>query len=137
MRYQPPTLIDGSQSFLRSMSDRIVIPEILDHLPPDDPEARRSRRDLRRINIFMGNERWVLATARRFPEAAAEGITELGAGDGDLTRGLARLHPETTVTALDLAPPPPALPSNVVWNQGDLFRSPDRASSGMAGCRRV
>jgi hypothetical protein len=110
---------------------RVVLPEILDHLPADDPEARRSRRDLRRINFFMGNERWVLATARRFPEAAAIGITELGAGDGHLTRTLARLHPQTKVTALDLAPPPEDLPDNVVWRQGDLFHSPAPPQGGI------
>jgi trans-aconitate methyltransferase len=113
------------------VSTRVVIPELLDHLPADDPEARRSRRDLRRINFFMGNERWVLAAARRFPEAAALGITELGAGDGDLTRELALRHPGTTITALDLAPPPPDLPENVMWEQGDLFRSPIPPQGGI------
>jgi len=29
---------------------RLLVPEILDHLPPDDPRAQRSRRDLARIN---------------------------------------------------------------------------------------
>jgi hypothetical protein len=29
--------------------------EILDHLAADDPRARQSRRDLRKINAFMGH----------------------------------------------------------------------------------
>jgi hypothetical protein len=40
--------------------ERVVKPEILDDLPMDDPSARASRADLRRINFLMGNERWIL-----------------------------------------------------------------------------
>ncbi len=112
-------------------SVRVVVPEILDHLPADDPEALRSRRDLRRINFFMGNERWVLKTARRFPDAAAKGITEIGSGDGHLTRKLARGFPASTITALDLAPPPAGLPENIHWRQGDLFASPVPPTGGI------
>lgn len=113
------------------MPARVVIPEILDHLPAADPEARRSRRDLRRINFFMGNERWVRAAVRRFPDAAALGITELGAGDGDLTRALAKGYPGSTITAVDLAPPPARLPENVEWRQGDLFASTVKPRGGI------
>ena len=35
--------------------NRHVQPELLDQLPPDDPRARWSRRDLRRINAWMRN----------------------------------------------------------------------------------
>jgi hypothetical protein len=103
------------------MKGRVVRPEILDHLPPDDPEAARSRRDLRRINVLMGNERWIRRTIRRFPAAAALGITELGAGDGMLVRSLAGMFPEVDLTACDLAPRPMTLPERVVWRQGDVF----------------
>ena len=52
-----------------SMLKRTVIPELLDHLPADDPHAMRSRRDLRRINFLMGNERWIRRTLTRdFPK---------------------------------------------------------------------
>ena len=34
---------------------RIIEPELLDTLPPDDPRAVRSRRDLRRVNAWMRN----------------------------------------------------------------------------------
>ena len=34
---------------------RRVIAELLDELPPDDPRALRSRRDLRLINRIMGH----------------------------------------------------------------------------------
>jgi hypothetical protein len=105
---------------------RKVVPEILDHLPHDDPAALRSRADLRRINFLMGNERWICRTLRGFPEAASRGIVELGAGDGILAAKLARLHPTAAVTACDLAPRPPLLDEKVRWQQGDVLTgSPD------------
>ena len=60
---------------------RLVEPELLDSLPPDDPSAVWSRRDLRRINWWMRNERHVanaIGTLERTPNT----ILELGAGDG-------------------------------------------------------
>jgi hypothetical protein len=56
--------------------------ELLDELPATDPDAVRSRRDLRRVNWFMGNAR-ILASA--LEESAPQRLTnilELGAGDG-------------------------------------------------------
>jgi hypothetical protein len=103
------------------MSARVVTPEILDHLPADDPEAMRSRRDLRRINFLMGNERWIVRTIREFPEAAAKGIVEIGAGDGVLSYKLARMFPEATVTACDLVERPAGLDDRVCWRQGDVL----------------
>jgi SAM-dependent methyltransferase len=100
---------------------RKVVLEILDHLPTDDPAARRSREDLRRINFLMGNERWVCRTLRDFPEAASRGIVELGAGDGILAGKIARLYPNAAVTACDLAPRPASLEKNVRWQRGDLL----------------
>ncbi len=113
------------------MSARVVVPEILDHLPHEDPAARRSRRDLRRINFLMGNERWILRTVRRFPAAAGRGIVEIGAGDGFLTSRLAGVYPHATVAALDLAPRPATLDPRVLWLRGDLFKSPPPAPGGI------
>jgi len=67
-----------------ALSSRSLEPELLDHLPPDDARAVRSRGDLRRINAIMGNARIIarhLGTAQR--------IADLGGGDGSLLRGLA------------------------------------------------
>jgi hypothetical protein len=50
---------------------RQVLPEILDHLPADDPEAIGSRRDLRRINFLMGNKRWIFEMAHSGGRASA------------------------------------------------------------------
>lgn len=114
-----------------SMLKRTVIPELLDHLPADDPHAMRSRRDLRRINFLMGNERWVCRALKRFPEAVGRGIIEIGAGDGHLCDKIARLFPQSPVTAYDLAPAPADLPSRVKWLRGDLFTQPPPAPGGV------
>ena len=103
------------------MRARMVKPEILDHLPADDPEAIRSRRDLRWINFLMGNERWVCRTLRKFPQAASRGVVEFGAGDGALAQQLAGMLPACPLTACDLAPRPAGLDPRVRWQQGDLL----------------
>ena len=110
---------------------RVVIPELLDHLPADDPEAMRSRRDLRRVNFLMGNERWVCGAVAEFPAAARFGIMEIGAGEGDLTGKLARLFPDAPVAACDLAPRPAGLDGRVAWYQGDLFQMEAPAGGGV------
>jgi hypothetical protein len=106
------------------MLKRRVISELLDHLPVDDPEALRSRRDLRRINGLMGNERWVLRAVARFAEAAGRGMVEVGAGDGLLSEKLARRYPQASVVAYDLAPRPVGLDARVCWEEGDIFEKP-------------
>jgi hypothetical protein len=113
------------------MLPRKVIPELLDHLPADDPDAQRSRRDLRRINFLMGNERWVCRTLRRFPEAAGRGIVEIGAGDGKLCEKIVSRFPQAAVAAYDLAPVPADLKSQVAWHRGDIFTMPPPAPGGV------
>lgn len=106
---------------------RVVVPELLDHLPPGDPAAARSRADLRRVNFLMGNERWVMRALRRYPEAVRRGVCEWGSGEGTLAARIARAFPETSVTACDLAPRPgfPAdVDGRIDWRQGDLFSTP-------------
>ena len=63
---------------------RIVEPELLDTLPPADPRAMRSRRDLRRVNAWMRNH-VIMARAlqKDWNGSAPKQITELGAGDGN------------------------------------------------------
>ena len=71
---------------------RRVEREWLDELPADDPRARRSRGDLRRVNGLMANPRIVAgALARAFPGPLAS-LAEIGAGDGAFAlRVVARL----------------------------------------------
>jgi SAM-dependent methyltransferase len=92
-------------------------------LPPDDPEARRSRRDLRWVDFFMRNSAWVVEKLG----APEEEVAELGAGEGLLAERLALLGHR--VTALDLAPEPPAKPPGVRWLQGDFFTNLPATSS--------
>jgi hypothetical protein len=70
---------------------RIIEPEWLDELPPEDPRAAGSRRDLRRLNTCMRNH----AIMAKSLQTAANGhapkqIIELGAGDGDFLLRVAR-----------------------------------------------
>jgi hypothetical protein len=104
------------------MKNRIVEPEILDHLPHDDPAARRSRLDLRRINFLMGNECRILRALKLFPDAAASMICEIGAGDGDLAAKIRRRFPNIRITACDLAPRPAGLDPAIDWRSGDVFQ---------------
>jgi SAM-dependent methyltransferase len=71
---------------------RRVEPELLDELPADDRRACRSRRDLRRVNFWMGHARiWVrqLSVLPGLPKS----VLEIGAGDGTLLLRIARRLP--------------------------------------------
>ena len=48
----------------RNEMKRIVQPELLDSLPPGDPRAMRSRRDLRRVNAWMRNHAIMAGAAK-------------------------------------------------------------------------
>ncbi|MFP4540281.1 MAG: hypothetical protein ACLFR7_01510 [Opitutales bacterium] len=101
---------------------RVVLPELLDSLPEDDPGALANRRDLRRLNQWMGNFRWLrraLAAHRR----PGEGVVEWAAGDGSLGRYLERRGREgddLRVTGVDLWSRPAHWPVGWDWWQGDL-----------------
>ncbi len=113
------------------MNKRLVIPELLDHLPATDPEALRSRRDLRRINFLMGNERWICRSLRQFPEALSRGVVEIGAGDGLLCAKLARIFSQTQLVGYDLLARPENLSPQIDWQQGDIFKIPPPPASGV------
>jgi len=70
---------------------RVVLPELLDVLPPQDASAQRSRRDLRRVNGWMGHAH-IMARALRenWPGGGAQELVELGAGDGHFLLSVAR-----------------------------------------------
>jgi hypothetical protein len=72
--------------------ERLVEPELLDELPPADPRAVRSRRDLQRVNRLMDNDR-ILAAALR--DVTSNGrpsrLIEIGTGDGTLLLRTLRL----------------------------------------------
>lgn len=81
------------------MAVRMVEPEWLDTMPPEDPRARRSRRDLARLNALMRNAGLVASELRATP---MERIAEIGAGDGGFAvRLAARLRGPGTFVLLD------------------------------------
>lgn len=96
---------------------RILEPELLDSLPPESPAARRSRRDLARVNRVMGNHAWF---ARTVPALAlpGEAALELGSGDGALALLLRAAGPPTD--ALDRVPAPAGWPAEARWHVADL-----------------
>lgn len=110
---------------------RTLQPELLDSLPPDHPDARHSRRDLRLINHVMGNHRWF---ARTLPPLLHPGerALELGAGTGELS---SRLHScGIAADGLDRVPAPPAWPTARSWHLSDLrtFAGYDRYAAILA-----
>lgn len=105
-----------------SLTVRSVTPEILDSLPPDDPAAQASRRDLRLYNRLMGNFSWFGKQLSRHKQP--ESIVEPGAGDGGLGLYLKNndhLHFGSLYMGNDLIGPPPDWPCDWSWNQTDLL----------------
>ena len=72
------------------MDTRRLEVEWLDELSAEDPRARRSRADLRRVNGIMGNARIVAGALAGTPQS----IVDLGAGDGAFALRLARALPK-------------------------------------------
>lgn len=69
---------------------RWLEPEWLDELPVADPRAQRSRRDLRRINGWMGQVRIMAGLLSAHAPAPPRTMLELGCGDGAFTLAVAR-----------------------------------------------
>jgi len=73
---------------------RTVSPETLDVLAASDPRARRSRRDLQRVNRIMGTRgiiiRGMQPALRRCASNRPLRVLELGAGDGTLMLRIAQ-----------------------------------------------
>ena len=79
---------------------RVIQPEMLDELPADDPRAIQSRRDLQKVNTFMGHPAMV-ARALDAASTPPRLVVELGAGDGTfLLRVAKRLRHRPRVRAL-------------------------------------
>ncbi len=104
------------------MKKRVLQPELLDALPPDDPAAIRAREEMLQVNGIMGNHRWIERMVRRHGEEGWR-VTELGAGDGALSLRLveAGCCGEADLHAFDLAPRPEQWPAAAHWTQGDVL----------------
>lgn len=94
---------------------RTIEPELLDSLPPGHPDALHNRRDLRLINLAMGNHRWIARTLSTLVRPG-ERVLELGAGTGELVRRLSATGLE--VAGLDRWPAPPDVAE--CWHVADL-----------------
>jgi hypothetical protein len=70
------------------MTPRKLTPELLDLLPPDDPRALRSRRDLARINRVMFQHAIMARALSRLPPPRR--IADLGGGDARFMLGVAK-----------------------------------------------
>lgn len=110
------------------MDQRLLVPELLDAMDPSDPRAIRSRLDLRFINAFLGNERWITAQCRHRASSASR-IAELGAGEGRLLKRLHDALPGATVSGLDLRARPEGLPPGIPWITGDFLQTRDTDES--------
>jgi len=84
--------------------DRRVEPEFLDELPQDDSRAIRSRKDLHRLNGWMGYPRIMADTLRSvFDSQIPRGIVDIGAGDGRfMLRVATRLGPQWNGSCVSL-----------------------------------
>jgi hypothetical protein len=102
--------------------NRVIIPEILDSLNPADLRAIRSRRDLRWINLYLGNSRWIVRQIKT-QTPPPDRIIEIGAGEGDLCRKVHTSLPSSTVTGLDLIQRPTNLPVSIQWISGNFFQT--------------
>lgn len=82
---------------------RILEAEWLDSLPASDPRAAHARRDLRRVNMLMGNARYIAAALRPHWREGMR-IADLGAGDGSLMLAVQqRLPGEVNAIPVDKA----------------------------------
>jgi SAM-dependent methyltransferase len=69
---------------------RVVEPEILDQLAPDDPRALRARRDLRRVNALMFQDLIVARALAKYCTTRPRVFVDLGSGDGTFILKVAR-----------------------------------------------
>lgn len=96
--------------------DRAFEAELLDSLPATDPEALRSRRELRLINALMGNERWFRRQLERWVQPG-EAVLEIGAGEGHLRKTAGNGF---DYAGLDRMPKPADWPAGASWHQVDV-----------------
>ncbi|TPJ42644.1 methyltransferase domain-containing protein [Mesorhizobium sp. B2-5-13] len=87
------------------LDSRHIQPELLDHLPPDDPKAIGSRRDLIWINSLMFQHAIMSSLLKASVREGSIRILEVGSGDGafmlSVARRLARKWIDVELVMLD------------------------------------
>ncbi|MEO0453157.1 MAG: hypothetical protein AAFY98_03340 [Verrucomicrobiota bacterium] len=103
---------------------RKIVPEILDELPSDHPDAIASRRDLTRINRVMGNYQWITKQLNEHARPTDQ-IIELGAGGGQLIEFLPDFS--IPIIGVDFADRPAIWPADWDWQQANFFEGRTQA----------
>jgi len=98
---------------------RVVMPELLDELPQNSPDAQASRRDLRNLNRLLGSTGWFKKILRE-KHQPGELVLEIGAGTGELGRALNTVVP--VLAGLDLCRRPADWPNLAPWYENDVLR---------------
>jgi SAM-dependent methyltransferase len=112
---------------MHCLGKRLILPELLDTLPPD--QACASLRDLVRINRRWGGHSTLRSLLRdNVPGGQAFSLLDVGAASGDMGASIRRWYPAAKVTSLDY------LPSHLGGSPeprvaGDAFRLPFRPAS--------
>ena len=108
------------------LKERQIKSEILDELDAKDPQARRSRQDLRRINLFMGNTRWIREEIQQLTNQTDTklNIIEIGSGDGYFLESLKHIK-GLNLKGVDLQPKPKSISSEIEWIQEDVLEISD------------
>ena len=82
------------------LTERVIVPEALDHAPPD--VARASLRDLERINRYLGG---YFVARRMFSRLVGNkesfSVLDVGAASGGMGEAIRRKFPRAQVTSLD------------------------------------
>jgi ubiquinone/menaquinone biosynthesis C-methylase UbiE len=85
---------------LNVFAHRVIEPELLDHLPPD--EARPNLADLVRINQHFGGHSVILKTLARVAQRNdAFSLLDIGAASGDTARKIKAEYPNSNVLSFD------------------------------------
>jgi ubiquinone/menaquinone biosynthesis C-methylase UbiE len=80
--------------------NRLIQPEILDHLPPD--QARLNLADLTRINSRFGGHSVLRKSLRKVVNGSRPfTLLDIGSASGDAARVIGEVYPGSTVTSLD------------------------------------
>ena len=91
---------------MNNSCERVVEPELLDELPPQDRRALRSRFDLRRLNAWMNHTPLMARSlSQNLGSSPPPRIAEIGAGDGHFFLTVAKVlrirWPQADVTLVD------------------------------------